>query len=451
MPSTGVGVTSAYTLAALTQSLPATVLTLEGGIVGVQTVLHFTPLQLQGSFCRSPNTCQPVDYLALPGDQFIERGADEVLQALKALPGSGPVILVGHSEGGQVIDSVLRRWKANPAIAPDPARLSWVSLGNPDNAYGGQQLQFGAPRKRPADTPYTGIEVIRQYDGWADWPSNPFNALAVANAIAGSQTVHPNYFNVDVNSPKNVRYTPKLADGTPGKITYVWVPNPVLPLVAGLGPLAPVFDRMLRPLVEAGYNRPVRLPTPGAAVQPAGQQPLAAATRTTVQPTPAAIEPGRQTVRPSASIAVPVEPAASTIGTVTPGDVPASSGDSDASSTASSDTPVRPRAPRRSTPRSSSAVLGANSEQGSAAATPGDAITTAVDDGATLTSVPKSTPTSVPKSTPTSVPKSAATSVPKSTLDSAPKSAPKSTAGADGGTDSDADGGSDGSNSGEAG
>ena len=248
-------------------SLAATVLTLEGGIVGLQHLLHFTPLQLSGELCDSPNRCEPVDYFAMPlGQAFNDLGAVRVNEAIAELPDDGtPITLFGHSQGGQVIYSALRGWAADPDTAPDPDRVSWVSIGNPENVFGGRD-----PDPVPEDSPYAGIEVIRQYDGWADWPTGPFNLLAWANAAVGMSTTHVfGYFDVDIDAPTNIRYTPDRADGTPGNITYVFVPTPTLPLVTAMtGPLAPllnpVLDPLLRPMVEAGYNRPITVPGGGA-------------------------------------------------------------------------------------------------------------------------------------------------------------------------------------------
>ena len=253
----GVGAAAPVALTAATSDLGATVLTLEGGLIGIQHTFYFTPRQLGGRLCAAPNTCDPVDYDAWPlGERFNERGADRVIAAVDALPSGTPTVLFGHSQGGQVIYSALRRWAANPAAAPDPARLSWVSIGNPENAVGGR-----AARPLPADSPYPGTEVIKQYDGWADWPTDTSNLLAVANALVGMSSTHMfGYFGVDINDPDNIRYTPERPDGTPGTITYVFVPTPVLPLVAMTGLLAPVLnpllDPILRPMVEAGYQRP---------------------------------------------------------------------------------------------------------------------------------------------------------------------------------------------------
>lgn len=280
-------------------ALAATVLTLEGGVVGLQHLLHFTPLQLGGDLCDAPNRCQPVDYFAMPlGQPFNDLGAVRVNEAISDLPDDTTITLFGHSQGGQVIYSALRGWAADPGTAPDPARVSWVSIGNPENAFGGRD-----PDPVPADSPYSGVEVIRQYDGWADWPTGPFNLVAWANAAVGMSTTHVfGYFDVDIDDPTNIRYTPDRADGTPGNITYVFVPTPTLPLVTALtGPLAPllnpVLDPLLRPMVEAGYNRPITVPGGGAG---------SAATAPTVKPS-ATLTPAR--VRVASATAAPAEAA----------------------------------------------------------------------------------------------------------------------------------------------
>lgn len=263
----------------------ATVLTFEGGLVGLQPWFHFTPLQLQGDLCKSPNTCQPVNYFAMPlGQWFNDQGAIKLNQALDALPDGTETVLFGHSQGGQVIYSALRGWAADPATAPDPAKVSWVSIGNPENTFGGRD-----PDPIPADSPYQGTEVIRQYDGWADWPTR-FNLIAFVNAIAGAQLVHPNYWNVDLYSPANIRYVE-------GNVTYVFVPNPMLPLVQMTGPLAPllnpVLDPILRPIVESAYDRPIG--PVGASANPTAALPVSpqrSVTRTAAAPKRSSAKPG---------------------------------------------------------------------------------------------------------------------------------------------------------------
>ncbi len=281
---------SAALIAAAPAANAATVLTLEGGLVGAQHLLHFTPRQLRGDLCQSPNTCQPVDYTALPAQPFTDGGATNVEKAIGALPAGEPVVLFGHSQGGQVIYSDLRRWAADPGSAPDPATVSWVSIGNPENRYGGKRPKTDEVNNPwlPADTAYQGTEVIRQYDGWADWPDDPTNLIAVANAVVGMLTTHTAYWNVDLNDPRNVRYTPDLPGGGPGKVTYVWVPNDTLPLVAWAGPLAPMLDNALRPIVERAYSRPVAIPDPTPPAAPATRRPASSAQAAPARATAAA-------------------------------------------------------------------------------------------------------------------------------------------------------------------
>ncbi len=269
---------SAALIAAAPVSNAATVLTIEGGFVGMQHFVHFVPTQLHGDLCKSPNHCRPVDYFAFPTDAFTAQGATNVQQAIARLPADEQIVLFGHSQGGQVVYSDLRRFAADPASAPDPSRLTWVSIGNPENPYGGRRpkTEQRTTPWLPPDTAYQGTEVIRQYDGWADWPDDTRNLLAVANAFAGMFSIHTNYRNVDLNDPNNVRFTPDVA-GQPGNVTYVWVPTKTLPLVAWAGPLAPALDKKLRPIIEAAYHRPVDIPDPDVPSSAADQPSRSAA------------------------------------------------------------------------------------------------------------------------------------------------------------------------------
>jgi hypothetical protein len=271
--------TSAYSLAAFARPAPATVLTLEGGLVGLIPGLRITQSQLRGDLCAAPNTCRPVDYAAIPlGQQYNEQGAITLNNAITA---GTPTVLYGHSQGGQVIYSALRGWAAKPSTAPDPAQVSWVSIGNPENTFGGQ-----SPNPIPVESPYRGTEVIRQYDGWADWPTDTTNTLAVLNAVVGMQTVHPDYFTVDVDDPDNLRHVE-------GNVTYVFVPNKTLPLVQLAGPLAPlinpVLDPILRPMVESGYSRPGGVAAPPSASAAAELAPVSAVVKVPL-PAPSAVE-----------------------------------------------------------------------------------------------------------------------------------------------------------------
>ena len=223
-------------------------------MVGVIPGANFTAGQLRGDHCETPNTCQNLPYTALPDGGFVDQGAASLHSAI--IRSDGDVLAVGHSEGGQVIYELLRDYDTDPNSAPDPAKFSWISIGNPENKFGGVPWSgYDGERGFPEDTDYTGTEVIRQYDGWADWPDDSSNLLAVANAVVGMQTIHTDYTDVDITSPDNATYHE-------GNVTYVWVPTDTLPLVAWTGPFAPALDNALRPTVESAYDRPVSIPDP---------------------------------------------------------------------------------------------------------------------------------------------------------------------------------------------
>ncbi len=252
----------------------ATVLTLEGGLVGLQPFFHFTPENLQGDLCKAPNTCTPLNYFALPVGPATQQGGQLVsdrIADIHAEDSEEDVVLFGHSQGGQVIYSALRDWSTGALPAPDPEHVTWVSTGNPENKYGGTMGGIGYTNGEglPADLDYDGMEVIRQYDGWADEPDDAGNLLAVINAYIGRQTLHTAYEDVDVDDPRNVTKTEYYCDvgvcsetNHKSKVTYVWVPTDTLPLVAWTGPFAPALDNMLRPIVDKAYTGRPAIPDP---------------------------------------------------------------------------------------------------------------------------------------------------------------------------------------------
>lgn len=259
----------------------ATVLTLEGGLVGIQPWFHFTPQNLQGEFCTGTYTCQPTYYFALPVGPATQRGGELVSDEIAAIHTADPaedVVLLGHSQGGQVIYSALRDWSTGALPAPDPDHVTWISTGNPENKYGGTMGGIGYTNGEglPAELEYDGVEVIREFDGWADKPDDESNLLAVINAYMGRQTLHTHYEDVDIHDPKNVTKTEYYCDvgecsetNHTAKVTYVWVPTDTLPLVAWTGPFAPALDNMLRPMVNKAYTGRPEIPDPTPPAAPA--------------------------------------------------------------------------------------------------------------------------------------------------------------------------------------
>jgi len=251
--------------------LSATVYTVDGLLAGL--VGGVTNSELQGSVCTVPNTCIPVRYPALPGAFFVGQGAAALKDRIANT--TGEMIGFGHSEGGEVVYQVIREYSANPSTAPDPSRITFITTGNPERKYGGVPwIGFTNPQHGiPDDTPYQVTDIARQYDGWADWPTNSWNPIAVANAIAGIFSLHNNYNDVNPDDPTNIRWTE-------GNVTYVLVPTKLLPLIAWTGPFAQALDNMLRPIVESAYNRPVPV-TPSAGAETADSTEITATAETT--------------------------------------------------------------------------------------------------------------------------------------------------------------------------
>jgi hypothetical protein len=111
----------------------------------------------------------------------------------------------------------------------------------------------------PTDTNMLTVDVARQYDVIADFPTNPTNTLALLNAYFGFHYLHGDY-----------RGGTPLLQGQYGDTTYYLIPTPVLPLLMPLEPLpggtalALGLDPVLRVLVETAYDRTINpgQPTP---------------------------------------------------------------------------------------------------------------------------------------------------------------------------------------------
>jgi hypothetical protein len=126
-------------------------------------------------------------------DESVAKGTNRLDRAIPKA--DGPV-----SQGAVVINYEKRRLMK----APNPrADVSFVTLGDPTNSDGGilaklppmhiPVLDFTITPP-PVDTPqYPTTEIVREFDGFADWPDHPFNALADLNALAGIVYLHPDY------------------------------------------------------------------------------------------------------------------------------------------------------------------------------------------------------------------------------------------------------------------
>jgi hypothetical protein len=210
-----------------------------------------------------------------------------VAQGVTALPSPGGSpdsiqsgsVIFGYSQGAAV-GSMYKRafnqyWATHPGTPP---AVTFVFVGNVLRPNGGAMTRFpveipildaGGLPPSPTQTAgaapgqITTYDIARQYDGAADFPTNPLNPFATANAMAGLVFLHPTYGSVNMSQA--------VLQGTYGDTAYYLIPTYPLPLlipvqmIPVVGPvLADTLDPALRVLVEAGYNRTINpgVPTP---------------------------------------------------------------------------------------------------------------------------------------------------------------------------------------------
>ena len=119
----------------------------------------------------------------------------------------------------------------------------------------------------PTDTQFDTVVIIRQYDGFADFPLYPLNLVADVNAVLGIFYVHPYAFDVSLapDPSKSPSY-----QGTHGDTSYYFFETEDLPLFAPLRtlgvpePVIDVVEPFFKVVVELGYDRsiPPWEPTP---------------------------------------------------------------------------------------------------------------------------------------------------------------------------------------------
>lgn len=220
----------------------------------------------------------PADIWPLRGDLTLDQSVSVGVANLGAAltEARGPVVVVGISQGAVVVNDEKSALLAQ-ADPPPPQNMVFVTIGDPTNSDGGLLAKLPHVRlpildatipKAPVETPYDTIEIVHEYDGYADFPDNPLNILAVLNAAAGVIYEHPNKSGVDLADPRNVVTVDTNSLG--GTTTHVLVPTDQLPLTRPLRTLG-VPDRLvdrldapLRRIIDTGYHgeRPARANRP---------------------------------------------------------------------------------------------------------------------------------------------------------------------------------------------
>ena len=278
--------TSVFTLAATTYILKGTNFGVPfctpycGALATPQQNIDLAQMYVPASVYGNPVVVNyPASFWPISSGYFQDpKYDDSVKQGVAALPPPGSVqpgtTFFGYSEGANVTTLYKREFNqyySNPANGPAPSNVSFVLIGNGNRPNGGFLERFnglyipGVELSFDGATPtttagangkITTVDIAQQYDGFADFPTNPLNVLADANALAGINLVHLNYQGANVN---NAQF-----QATYGDTAYYLIPTYPLPLlmpltlIPGVGPIAAdMLDPTLRVLVESAYNRQI--------------------------------------------------------------------------------------------------------------------------------------------------------------------------------------------------
>lgn len=207
---------------------------------------------LGGVVCQAPRTCESVPY------PYLLRSVGVTDLDTKLRDGTtGQQVVFGYSQGARVASNWLDAY-AGTEGAPSTDDVSFVLIGNPSRKHGGAHVGWG---QVTPDTGYKVLDVARQYDLASDFPDQPLNLLALANAYAGFAFVHEDYEEVDLYDPANYVWKE-------GNTTYVFVPTENIPLLQplrwiGLSGLADALNGPLKAMIEKAYDRSYLPAQPG--------------------------------------------------------------------------------------------------------------------------------------------------------------------------------------------
>ncbi len=193
----------------------------------------------------------------------IATGVDNLDAAIRSA--SGPVVVVGQSQGTVVIDAERARLENDPT-GPPVDQLSFLMFNHPMRGLANTLFpdKFHIPIvdvtvTQPVESRYDTAVVIHEYDPFGDFPDRPWNLVALANSVMGMLFLHQ--INSDVPSdipPENVTVAVNSKGAT--ETTY-FVPTEQLPLTELLrivGAPDRAVDRLdnaLRPTIDRAYSR----------------------------------------------------------------------------------------------------------------------------------------------------------------------------------------------------
>ena len=220
-------------------------------------------------------TTQVVDYPASlwPGSglntptagQSIKTGQANLDAAIREAAKTGQHVNITGLSQGAIIADAEQIALLNDPDAPPADQLTFVVIGDPSRGVanlvppGVTVPVLGWKVTTPTtESQYDTDIIYGQYDGWADFPDRPWNLIADANAIIGGDTVHTPTALAHKSDAVVVDTTTNSKGAT--TTTYM-VPTRQLPLTQPLRDIgAPTktidkIDKVLRPVVNAGYSR----------------------------------------------------------------------------------------------------------------------------------------------------------------------------------------------------
>lgn len=207
-----------------------------------------------------------IAYTNSPSLSNAEQGAENLDTFLHSK--AGKKVVTGHSMGAQVIYKWMRDY--GPSSDIDPDDVGFISSGNMERKYGGiahvdDGNISGIPiiagyggNGLPDPCPWTVVDVARQYDPFADYPTEADVEPAQDNIDKAFSLIkdnpHSDYTTVSLTDPGNVKFVE-------GTVTYILAPYFPLPMVRKtywylVASSQAYKDESLRPQVEAHYDRP---------------------------------------------------------------------------------------------------------------------------------------------------------------------------------------------------
>jgi hypothetical protein len=214
-------------------------------------------------------------------NQSVDIGVANLDAALAQQPAGQPIVAFGFSQSTVVTMKEKIALEARKARGEDVPNVTFVGIGVGNRPNGGiaKRLEgitipffdftFNGAEPTDPEFGFTTIDIVREYDGLADFPLYPINLLADANALLGVLFVHAAYNEVSLD-PASPQYVPGTDIQHKGDTTFYTIPTADLPLfdplrVVGVPEsIIDVFEPATKVIVDSAYDRtiPYGDPTP---------------------------------------------------------------------------------------------------------------------------------------------------------------------------------------------